>query len=72
MFKRLKCWWRGHHTYWPSFMDRHTFTAARHPKHVGKQFQYECETCGKKTGWMRKAKQLQWELENNPSWSKKP
>jgi len=68
----FKCWWRGRHTYYPSFMERHMVRVGRHAKHVGKEFEYTCETCGEKTGWIRKSKQAQWELEHNPSWSNKP
>ena len=72
MLKKIKCWWRGHHTYFPLFVERHTVTAGSHAKHLFKKVQYECETCGAKTGWIRKANQAQWELDNNPSWSNKP
>jgi len=72
VIKWLKCWWRGHHTYFPSYMERHIVRSGRHAKHIGKEFQYTCQTCRAKTGWIRKAKQLQWELEHNPSWSNEP
>ena len=72
MFKRLKCWWRGHHTYYPSYMQLEYTGEYGWAKVPVKEFQYECDTCETKTEWMRVSKKYQWEKDNNPRWSNQP
>lgn len=72
MLRRLKCWWRGHHTYYPCYMQREYVGSYGSANVPVKEFQYKCETCNTKTEWTRVSKQEQWESENNPCWGNEP